>query len=80
MTAIGEWREYIGCIPGPFEAWLVHRGLETLEVRFDRMCSSAARIASELKLHPRIRDIRYPGLPDHPGHGIAARQMERLAS
>jgi cystathionine gamma-lyase len=78
MLAVREWRDYTGGIPGPFEAWLVHRGLETLEVRFDRMCSSALRIATALRVHPRIRDICYPGLPDHPGHAIAARQMERF--
>ncbi|TIX20887.1 MAG: cystathionine gamma-lyase, partial [Mesorhizobium sp.] len=45
ITAIRDWRKLSGSIPGPFEAWLVHRGLETLEVRFDRMCTSAELIA-----------------------------------
>jgi cystathionine gamma-lyase len=78
MSAVREWREYTGCIPGPFEAWLVHRGLETLEVRFDRMCSSAERVAQLLEAHPKVRDVRYPSLPGHQGHDIAARQMERF--
>src|SRR5262249_2412187 len=54
MTAVSDWRSYTGTIPGPFEAWLVHRGLETLEVRFDRMCGSAETIARRLKEHRAV--------------------------
>ncbi|MGB6118281.1 MAG: cystathionine gamma-lyase, partial [Mesorhizobium sp.] len=75
---IKEWRKLSGAIPGPFEAWLVHRGLETLEVRFDRMCSSAQIIAERLAGHPRVGSVVYPGLPQHPAHNLARRQMDRF--
>ena len=78
MQAVGEWRRVAGAIPGPFEAWLVHRGLETLELRFERMCDTAERIAPRLAAHPAVRSVRYPGLPDDPAHGLAATQMDRF--
>ncbi len=61
IAAIRDWRKLSGSIPGPFEAWLVHRGLETLEVRFDRMCSSAEVIARRLKGHGAVTSVRFPG-------------------
>jgi cystathionine gamma-lyase len=78
ITAVREWRELSGCIPGPFEAWLVHRGLETLNVRFDRMCQSAELIAPRLASHPNVRDVRFPGLEGDPSHNLARAQMERF--
>jgi cystathionine gamma-lyase len=78
MAAIADWRALSGSIPGPFEAWLVHRGLETLEVRFDRMCSSAETIAARLAEHPAVGPVRYPGLPDDPAHNLARMQMDRF--
>ena len=66
IAAVKDWRRLAGAIPGPFEAWLVHRGLETLEVRFDRMCSSAEAIATRLAAHRAVGSVRYPGLPDDP--------------
>ncbi len=78
VEAVREWRKLSGAIAGPFEAWLVHRGLETLEVRFDRMCSSAVIIAARLQRHPRVRAIRFPGLEDDPSHALARRQMLRF--
>jgi cystathionine gamma-lyase len=78
MTAVGEWRKLSGAIPGPFEAWLVHRGLETLELRFDRMCSSAETIARRLKEHSAVGAVRFPGLPDDPSHNLARMQMDRF--
>lgn len=78
ITAITDWRETAGGIPGPFEAWLVHRGLETLELRFDRMCSSAEVIARRLKEHPAVRTIRFPGLDSDPSYNLARAQMERF--
>jgi cystathionine gamma-lyase len=78
MAAVGAWRSYAGSIPGPFEAWLVHRGLETLEVRFDRMCRSAELIAARLAAHPAVGAVRYPGLPDDPAHNLARMQMDRF--
>ncbi len=78
MARIADWRKLSGAIPGPFEAWLVHRGLETLEVRFDRMCNSAQLIAERLAAHPAIGTIRYPGLPNDPSHNLARVQMDRF--
>ncbi|MEI9418974.1 cystathionine gamma-lyase [Mesorhizobium sp. Cs1321R2N1] len=78
IAAVTGWREVSGSIPGPFEAWLVHRGLETLDVRFDRMCSSAEVIARQLQGHPAISGLRYPGLEGDPSHNLARAQMERF--
>jgi cystathionine gamma-lyase len=75
-----DWRRFGGATPGPFEAWQVFRGLETLEVRFARMCDSALRLAQALEGHPALADLRYPGLPSHPGHAIAKRQMRTFGS
>ncbi|WP_367718564.1 cystathionine gamma-lyase [Nitratireductor sp. GISD-1A_MAKvit] len=80
IETIREWRKLAGVIPGPFEAWLVLRGLETLEVRFDRMCSSAEIIASRLADHPMVQSVRYPGLKDDPSHALAKTQMLRSGS
>lgn len=65
----------LGAIPGPFDCWLVLRGVKTLAVRMDRHCANAAAVASFLQGHPRVKRVLYPGLPGHPGHEIAARQM-----
>ncbi len=64
-----------GAIPSPFDCWLTMRGLKTLELRMQRHEENAAAIANALKGHPLVRRVYYPGLPDHPGHDIAARQM-----
>ncbi len=74
-AAIRDWRKFSGAIPGPFEAWLVHRGMETLEVRLARMGETAGAIAPRLAAHRTIRMVRYPGLPDDPSHEIAREQM-----
>jgi cystathionine gamma-synthase len=65
----------LGGIPGPFDAWLVLRGVKTLAVRMRRHCENARAVAEFLDAHPRVERVRYPGLPSHPGHEIAARQM-----
>ena len=65
----------LGAVPGPFDAWLVLRGLKTLAVRMDRHCDNARAVAGFLHTHPRVTDVLWPGLPEHPGHAIAARQM-----
>ncbi|HEU0200438.1 MAG TPA: cystathionine gamma-lyase [Burkholderiaceae bacterium] len=78
IEAIRDWRRYGGAIPGQFEAWLVHRGLETLEVRFERMCATAATLAPRLEEHAKVVSVRYPGLPSHPAHALARRQMLRF--
>lgn len=64
-----------GAVPGPFEAWLLLRGLRTLELRFERACASALAIARHFAADPRVHAVLYPGLPGHPGHEVAARQM-----
>jgi cystathionine beta-lyase/cystathionine gamma-synthase len=64
-----------GGVPGPFECWLVTRGLRSLSPRMQRHCENAQRVAEFLLEHPRVRRVNYPGLPDHPGHDLAKRQM-----
>jgi cystathionine gamma-synthase len=64
-----------GLILGPFEAWLLLRGMRTLDARVRTASESAVLLATWLRRHPRIAAVLYPGLPDHPGHAIAARQM-----
>ncbi|HEY2506111.1 MAG TPA: cystathionine gamma-synthase [Streptosporangiaceae bacterium] len=68
-------RNAVGSPPGPFDAWLTLRGAKTLAVRMDRHCRNAARIAEMLVSHPAVSQVYYPGLPSHPGHEIAAKQM-----
>ena len=68
----------LGAVPGPFDCWLVLRGAKTLAVRMDRHCENAAAVASWLERHPRVERVLYPGLPSHPGHEIAARQMRNF--
>ena len=59
----------------PHEAWLILRGLRTLELRLERQCASALRIARHLAGHPRVARVHYPGLPSHPQHDLATRQL-----
>ncbi len=66
----------LGGVPGPLDSWLVLRGLKTLAVRMRAHCENAARIAEFLQGHPRVTRVLYPGLTSHPGHEIAARQMD----
>ncbi len=68
----------IGSIAGPFDSWLVMRGVKTLAVRMDRHCENAARIAAFLQHHNAVSQVLYPGLPSHAGHEIAAKQMREL--
>ena len=65
----------MGSVPGPFDSWLVLRGAKTLGVRMDRHCANAARVAEMLQAHPKVGAVYYPGLPEHPGHEVAAKQM-----
>ena len=65
----------MGAIAGPFDAWLVLRGIKTLGVRMDRHCANAVRVVEALSAHNAVTEVLYPGLPSHPGHEVAARQM-----
>jgi cystathionine gamma-synthase len=64
-----------GAVPGPVDAYLTYRGIKTLGVRMDRHCANAQAVAEFLAGRPEIAQVLYPGLPDHPGHEVAARQM-----
>ena len=68
----------IGAVAGPFDSWLVLRGLKTLGVRMDRHCDNAERVTEFLVGHPQVSKVYFPGLPEHPGHELAAKQMKRF--
>jgi cystathionine gamma-synthase len=67
-----------GQVPGPFDAWLTLRGVKTLAVRMERHSDNAERVAELLVGHPAVASVLYPGLPEHPGHDVAAKQMRRF--
>jgi cystathionine gamma-synthase len=67
-----------GSVPGPFDAWLTLRGAKTLAVRMERHSDNAERVAELLAAHPAVARVLYPGLPGHPGHEVAAKQMRRF--
>jgi cystathionine gamma-synthase len=66
----------VGAVSGPMDAWLTIRGIKTLALRMDRHSSNAQAIAQKLVGHAKLERVYYPGLPDHPGHELAARQMK----
>lgn len=70
---IRAWRSLTGAIAGPFEAWLAHRSLATLDVRHERQCANALALARALEARGDVEGVRYPGLPGHDGHALAAR-------
>lgn len=72
---IRSWRRNAGCVPGPFEAWLLQRGMRTLFIRVRHASETAMRVARHFEAHPVLASVLYPGLPAHPGHEVAARQM-----
>ncbi|WP_420407861.1 trans-sulfuration enzyme family protein [Hoeflea sp.] len=75
-TDIKADRHDAGAVLGPFEAWLLLRGMRTLPLRVERMSANALKIAEWLEAHPKVTDVFYPGLASHPGHAIAATQMK----
>jgi cystathionine gamma-synthase len=81
-AALGEELAYhqnaMGAINGPFDAWLTLRGVKTLGVRMERHCDNAERVVQFLVGHPAVGKVLYPGLPEHPGHDVAAKQMRRF--
>ena len=68
-------RNAVGSAAAPFDAWLTLRGVKTLAVRMDRHCDNGAQVAKMLANHPRVAQVYYPGLPEHPGHEVAVKQM-----
>ena len=68
----------MGAVAGPFDAWLVLRGLKTLAVRMERHSDNAEKVVEFLSAHPAVSAVHYPGLPSHPGHEVAKRQMKRF--
>ncbi|MGI8536161.1 MAG: cystathionine gamma-synthase [Mycobacteriales bacterium] len=83
-AVLGEELAYhqnaMGGVPGAFDSWLVLRGAKTLGVRMDRHCANAARVVDLLSGHAAVAAVLYPGLPGHPGHEIAARQMSQYGA
>jgi cystathionine gamma-lyase len=79
-TALRGWRAQHGAIPGPMEVWLAHRSLATLPLRLGRQCASAQALANFLVTQPDVAAVYYPGLPGHPGHAIAKRQMHAFGT
>ena len=75
MDPIKFYQNAAGGVPGPFDSYLVLRGLKTLAVRMDRHCDNAVSLAAWLSAHPAVANVYYPGLPDHPGHAVARKQM-----
>ncbi|APE23568.1 MULTISPECIES: cystathionine gamma-synthase [Streptomyces] len=78
--ALGEELAYhqnaMGAVAGPFDSWIVLRGIKTLAVRMDRHSENAEKIVEMLTQHPKVTQVLYPGLPEHPGHEVAAKQMK----
>lgn len=72
---VGFLQFAVGPVSGPMDAWLTVRGIKTLAVRMERHSANAQAIAEALVGHPAVERVYYPGLPDHPGHELAARQM-----
>src|SRR5688572_2597967 len=72
---LGFLQNAVGAVPSPFDAFLTLRGIKTLAVRMERHCSNALKIARFLEKHPKVERVYYPGLPSHPQHSLAQRQM-----
>lgn len=72
---VGFVQNAAGAVPGPLDCYLVHRGCRTLHLRMERHCENASAVAAMLLDHPAVAAVLWPGLPDHPGHSVAARQM-----
>ena len=75
-----HWRSETGAIAGPFETWLAHRSLATLDMRLERACSNAQALAEALAAREDVSGLRYPGLPTDPAHELARRQMSRFGT
>src|SRR5713101_6426636 len=78
LQPIAFYQNAAGGVPGPFDCFLTLRGVKTLALRMERHCANAGTIASMLRSHPRVSAVYYPGLDEHPGHDVAARQMRNF--
>ncbi|HEX6458442.1 MAG TPA: cystathionine gamma-lyase [Thermoleophilaceae bacterium] len=78
--ALVDWRIHAGSVAAPFEVWLAHRSLATLDVRLERACSTAQALAERLAERDDLEGVRYPGLPSDPAHELASRQMTRFGT
>ncbi|AUS81071.1 cystathionine gamma-synthase [Actinoalloteichus sp. AHMU CJ021] len=76
-AGFGFLQNAAGGVPGPFDAWLTLRGIKTLEVRMEKHSDNTERVTEALLRHPKVTHVYYPGLPEHPGHEIATKQMRR---
>jgi cystathionine gamma-synthase len=76
--AVAFHQNAIGAVAGPFDCFLTHRGLKTLAVRMERHCDNAEAVVEMLTRHAAVTEVVYPGLPEHPGHAVASRQMRRF--
>lgn len=75
LARLRTWRTRTGAVAGPFEAWLAHRSLSTLDLRLARQSANGLAVATALRAHPAVSGVRHPGLPDDPAHPVAARQQ-----
>jgi cystathionine gamma-synthase len=75
FAKVAHVRHLLGAVLAPFNAWLVLRGLRSLAVRMNAHSANALAVARALEAHPRVSRVNYPGLPSHPGHAVAAKQM-----
>ncbi len=75
LQPIAFYQNAAGGVPGPFDAWLTLRGIKTLAIRMERHCANARQLAPWLTKQPHVQRVYYPGLPNHPGHDLAKRQM-----
>jgi cystathionine beta-lyase/cystathionine gamma-synthase len=75
-TAIYEWNKAVGAVPSPFDCWLSLRGVKTLACRMEKHCANAQKVAEFLEAHPKVAKVHYPGLPSHPDHATAKKQMK----
>ncbi|MBK8879564.1 MAG: cystathionine gamma-synthase [Haliscomenobacter sp.] len=70
----------VGAVPGPQDCFLILRGIKTLHLRVERACENAVHVAAFLQNHPKVKNVYYPGLPEHPGHAIAQKQMRHFGA
>jgi cystathionine gamma-lyase len=78
LDQLRAFRDNTGGIPGPFDAWLAHRSLATLDIRLERQSANAAAVAKTLAAHPAVTSVRWPGLASDPSYEVASRQMRRI--